>query len=137
MTPLAWDTSAALKLVADEPGSVCAREVYAAKESGVTLDWTSLELASALWKRAMQGAASSDAAELALETFDRLDFEIVRAAPLSATALSLALRLRHPVYDCMYLALALQTRASLVTADRRLREIAETAGVRVVWIAAT
>lgn len=136
MTLLAWDSSAAFKLVVDESGSERVREVYAACDRNITLDWTSLELASALWKQAIRGPMDAAAAELAMETFDRLDFTIVHAEDLCEMALSFALRLRHPVYDCMYVALALQEHATLVTADSRLRAIAETAGVNVLWIAA-
>lgn len=35
-------------------------------------------------------------------------------------ALELAFEMRHPVYDCVYLALALQREIPLVTADNRL-----------------
>jgi predicted nucleic acid-binding protein len=38
---------------------------------------------------------------------------------VTADALGLALLLDHPIYDRLYLALALQTHAPLVTADRR------------------
>jgi predicted nucleic acid-binding protein len=38
---------------------------------------------------------------------------------VTADALRLALLLAHPIYDCLYLALALQTHTPLVTADRR------------------
>ena len=41
-------------------------------------------------------------------------------APLAAQALEIAAELRHPTYDCFYLALARERRAKLVTADRRL-----------------
>ncbi len=39
---------------------------------------------------------------------------------LAAEALALALDLDHPVYDCVYLALAIARDLPLVTADRRL-----------------
>ncbi len=38
---------------------------------------------------------------------------------LVADALRLGLLLEHPIYDCLYLALSLQTGTPLVTADRR------------------
>jgi predicted nucleic acid-binding protein len=39
---------------------------------------------------------------------------------LAGRALEIAAELRHPAYDCFYLALAQERRAQLVTADRRL-----------------
>jgi predicted nucleic acid-binding protein len=34
--------------------------------------------------------------------------------------MALAIRLKHPIYDCFYLALAERERCALVTADARL-----------------
>ena len=42
---------------------------------------------------------------------------------LVASAARLALDLDHPVYDCFYLALALQEQHPVVTADRRFYDI--------------
>ena len=43
---------------------------------------------------------------------------------LQAEALALACHLDHPVYDCVYLALARREAALLVTADKRLQQLA-------------
>ena len=42
-----------------------------------------------------------------------------------ATALGLAAELRHPIYDCCYLLLAVQHRTAVITADRRFRQLVE------------
>ncbi|MXX06385.1 MAG: type II toxin-antitoxin system VapC family toxin, partial [Gammaproteobacteria bacterium] len=44
-------------------------------------------------------------------------------ASLSADAVRLALALNHPVYDCIYLALAQRIGAVLVTADSRFAKV--------------
>jgi len=44
---------------------------------------------------------------------------------LQAEALALACHLNHPVYDCLYLALARREAATLISTDRRLRNLAE------------
>ena len=41
-----------------------------------------------------------------------------------AMALALAADLRHPVYDCLYLALALRERTCVVTADKSFHRAA-------------
>ena len=41
-----------------------------------------------------------------------------------AEALALACHLDHPVYDCLYLALARREAALLLTADQRLLQLA-------------
>jgi predicted nucleic acid-binding protein len=43
----------------------------------------------------------------------------------------LASELGDPVYDCLYLALAVSFSAPLATADKRLRQAAERIGVRI------
>jgi predicted nucleic acid-binding protein len=44
---------------------------------------------------------------------------------LMAAAARLAADLDHPVYDCLYLALALQEQRPVITADRRFYEVVQ------------
>src|SRR4051794_18816481 len=46
--------------------------------------------------------------------------EIANAGPLLGRALDIALAFDHPVYDCLYVALAERRGERLLTADRRL-----------------
>ena len=48
--------------------------------------------------------------------------------PTHAAALRLGAELDHPVYDCLYLALALERGAALATADRRFLDAVRRAG---------
>ncbi len=43
---------------------------------------------------------------------------------LLAEALALAIHLKHPVYDCLYLVLARREVASLLSAEQRLLDLA-------------
>jgi len=58
-----------------------------------------------------------------------LDIEVHGSAPLLSRATNLAIEIGHPVYDCLYLALAVETNAPLATADRRLRRAAAGVGI--------
>jgi len=78
------------------------------------------EAANALWAMRRRGDITPDDLADAVAA--------LRAAPvsapismlqLSASATRLAADLDHPVYDCFYLALAIQTQYPLVTADGR------------------
>ncbi len=51
--------------------------------------------------------------------------EVVADRHLHAEALALACHFDHPAHDCLYLALARREAASLITADRRLRQLSE------------
>jgi predicted nucleic acid-binding protein len=83
------------------------------------------EVANTLWK--LQRAdllAGLNPQQLLLDARELVD----RVEPdrhLQAEALALACHLNHPVYDCLYLALARREAATLVSADRRLNALAE------------
>ena len=78
------------------------------------------EFANVLWKKVQRDGCSEAHAKAILEAFAIDAPRLVDAAPLAHRALELALRLREPVYDCLYLAAAIEAEAALVTADRGL-----------------
>jgi len=61
-----------------------------------------------------------------------LEISWTPSSALLRPAARLAIELGHPVYDCVYLALAASRAASLATADERLRQAAERVGV-AIW----
>jgi predicted nucleic acid-binding protein len=79
-----------------------------------------LEAANTLWKKHRRREISSSEAARALRILDESGLVVFPVPPLLARALVLAERLDHPVYDCVYLALAEREQATLVTADERL-----------------
>ena len=54
----------------------------------------------------------------------RAPLTVVESARLVERALALATALAHPVYDCVYLSLAAEVAAPVVTADKRLQTAA-------------
>ena len=117
---LVVDASVALKWVLDEPQSDLAVNLLSQDLIAPSL-WL-VEAANALWRRAQQGQLTST------EVTERI-VELLNA-PVASTAVDddllaateLALELGHPVYDCLYLAMAIREGAVVVTADRRFRE---------------
>ena len=77
------------------------------------------ELANALWSKVQSGSLTASEAPGLLERALALDLEWVADEELAADGLRIAISLGHPVYDCVYLALAHQIDGTLVTADRR------------------
>ena len=81
------------------------------------------EVANTLWKLWRADLLNNlDAQQLLADARDLVD----RVEPdrhLQAEALALACHLNHPVYDCLYLALARREAATLISADRRLRTL--------------
>jgi predicted nucleic acid-binding protein len=80
------------------------------------------EVGNAVWRRTRSGAIAPGDGHLALARAAAVFQSLVPLAPLRAQALDLALRRDHPIYDCLYVALAMREAAPLLTADRRLAE---------------
>ena len=61
-------------------------------------------------------------ATVAVDELPRFFDDLVPAVGLAARAFAIAKALRHPVYDCLYVALAERLGAHMVTADAKLIE---------------
>ena len=118
MSAAVVDASVAIKWVVDEPGS---RQAAALLERPLLApDLIYAECCNVLWRKARRFEITTDFAQRAAEELMRSDLILVRLEDLALNALHLALRLDHPIYDCFYLALALDRGVPLATADRRL-----------------
>jgi len=116
---LVIDASVAVKWVVDEEGAaraVALRSSFAFAAPELILP----ECANILWKKAQRGELARAEALLAAKLLERSGIDFVSLQGLSETATQLALDLRHPAYDCVYLALASRRGLRFVTADRRL-----------------
>jgi predicted nucleic acid-binding protein len=78
------------------------------------------EIGSALWKAAARGDVSKEAALAALRLAVAHYARLEPLDALAAAAVELAIDLRHPIYDCFYIALAQREGATLVSADAKL-----------------
>lgn len=125
MTTLVVDASIAIKWVIDEAGTAEAL----ALRSGATLlapDLLVAECANILWKKVQRDELLRDEALLAARLLERADVEILPTRALLSAATRIAMELNHPAYDCLYLALALDSDCRFVTADQRfLRRLAQ------------
>jgi predicted nucleic acid-binding protein len=83
-------------------------------------DLVLVEAANALWAMRRRGALPEEAPAEALAVLLRAPLVIAASAAVLERALALATALGHPVYDCVYLSLAAEVAAPLVTADARL-----------------
>jgi predicted nucleic acid-binding protein len=129
---LVTDASVAVKWVYPELDSDRARELKYASDSFIAPDLIVVELGNAIWKRAVRGTVDPADAIGALEIATGLLTRLVPTQELAPRAIEIAIALRHPIYDCFYLALAERERVPLVTADKRLLAVAKQAkGVEV------
>lgn len=112
------DASVVIKWVVQEAGS---RDALGLLDGPVLAapDLLVSEYANILWKKARRGELTRDEAMLSAELLQHADVELVPMRALMTEALKLAADLDHPVYDCMYLALAIERGDVFVTADKR------------------
>jgi len=78
------------------------------------------ETGNVVWKRQRRGELDEQEAMALLADVLRLPLQVTPSDTLVEAALRLALGTDCTVYDCLYLALAMQTESVLVTGDRRL-----------------
>jgi predicted nucleic acid-binding protein len=83
-------------------------------------DFTLVELANTAWKANAFGGVPTDTITDFVKRSSQLFHELIPSSELKDRALEIALALKHPAYDCFYLALAEQRDCKLVTADDRL-----------------
>jgi predicted nucleic acid-binding protein len=79
-----------------------------------------VEVGNILWKKIRRGELTRASADLIVGQLPLLPLTRHREAPLLAVAFDLADRTQRTVYDCLYLALAVQLGGRMVTADLRL-----------------
>jgi predicted nucleic acid-binding protein len=129
------DGSVAAKWYFAESGHEAADRILAAGIAGerelVAPDLIVPEFANVLWKRVRRRECSRAAAAEILVLWDTDCPRLVASSDLAAQAFELANALDLSVYDCLYLALAVELEAALATADRRLARAARSLVERV------
>ncbi len=114
------DASVAVKWVLPETGSDRAAAIRTADDDVLAPSLVHAEIGSAIWRAVLRGDVPAAEARRDLKVAVGHYRRIISLAELVDRALELATRLRHPIYDCFYLALAERERCALITADRRL-----------------
>ena len=123
------DASVAIKWVVEERGT---HEALALLRAGkiIAPDLLMAECSNVLWKKVERKELSAREALFAARLLQNAQIELLPTRSLTEEATRLAIELRHPAYDCMYLALAIENRCAFVTADSRL--LAKTSQARRV-----
>ncbi len=117
---LVVDASVACKWFIEEEDSTEAAQLLARGEGLVAPDLIIPEVCNAMWKKLCGGQATPAQAKAAVEGLAGLFDDLVASVRLAVRAFAIAETLRHPVYDCFYLALAEHVDSRLITADARL-----------------
>ena len=93
------------------------------------------EVGNVLWKGTRQRRWRQDEAEAVAEDMKARDFKTVSSLVLLPEALRIAFAYDRAVYDCLYVALAVQFKRDLITADERMAN-ALAARFPVKWLGA-
>jgi predicted nucleic acid-binding protein len=92
------------------------------------------EAANALQKYFRAGQISLPDLYTAIDRIPRLVEEFVSDTALTPMAVRLSIAHNHKIYDCLYLALALDRREPLATADRRMAVLAQSLSIETQLI---
>lgn len=123
------DSCVAVKWLVDEDNSAEAAAVLGEPGRRLVPELLFAEVGNVLWKRHRAGELEATAIAGALRALPQLIHEVVPALGVVERATLLACKMGHPVYDCVYLALAEAHGAELITADRKLFARAGAAGL--------
>ncbi|MGH3564748.1 MAG: type II toxin-antitoxin system VapC family toxin [Pseudonocardia sp.] len=132
-SPVVVDASVALKWVITEPGSDAANDLLDAGDGLMLVapEYLIGEVGNGLRKRVGQRVLSAAEAVEALDAVMDLELEFVTGTQRWARSLQDALTWGVTTYDALYVAVALDLDAHLVTADGRLLASARAAGLPV------
>ena len=125
------DASMAFLWFANEPDRWGAARLLETEATLLAPDLMVVEATNAWWKKLRRREMDIVDVEQAVTYLLAVGIGWTASAELVRPAARLAAELGHPVYDCVYLALAATRSASLATADERLRRGAERLGVRI------
>ena len=114
------DASVAAKWFAEEEHTDRAEALLEDYEQLRAPDLLLPEIANIAWKKAIRGEVTRAQAQLMTATVRHYIPNLQPVERLIEQALDIALRLNHPVYDCLYIACAKACDGIVVTADKRL-----------------
>ncbi len=121
------DASVALCWLFRLRGSERAEELLRSGDRVIAPDLVIAEMTNAAWKFVIFDNLAPQTVMTTIHEAAKAFEELVPTSELKDRALAIAIELRHPAYDCFYLALAERQKAPLVTADDRLiRRCADT-----------
>jgi len=120
---LVVDASVAVKFVVQEHDSGLVDRLLKSPDALIAPDWLLAEAASTMWKKVARSELLMIHAERNLDALPEFFARLYPSGELVGEALRLSFRLRHSVYDCLYLALARREGCTLVTADRKFHGV--------------
>ena len=136
-----WRRAASLLLALRRPRALqhCRPRWLDAADTLLAPELLAWKCANALWKKVRRKEITLNDASTALELVVGGFIELRASTTLPVAALQLGCDLDHPVYDCVYVALAEAEEAAFLTADRELVRLvlASRSNLRAHWVGHT
>jgi predicted nucleic acid-binding protein len=117
---LVVDASVVIKWFIGEPLHEQARQLLKDQDGLYAPDLLLAEIGNIAWKKVMRGEIDEEQAQKIAQSLRDIPITLQPCDELINRALQIALSIKHPVYDCLYLACAEALEGILVTADERL-----------------
>lgn len=121
---LVLDASAVVRIIEGSPQAAAFQQAVLEAELVLAPELMLTEASNALWRLQRAGQLQPEGLQQCLSRAAALVDHIEPDRHLQVEALALACHLDHPVYDCLYLALARREAAVLLTADQKLMALA-------------
>ena len=119
MKTLVIDASIAIKWVIEEDGTPLARALRQ-KAQLIAPDLLVPECANILWKKVQRNELVKEEALFAARLLQSAEVELLPMRSLFEATTRMSIEVDHPAYDCIYLALAIESSCQFVTADEQL-----------------
>ncbi|MCZ6710102.1 MAG: type II toxin-antitoxin system VapC family toxin [Gammaproteobacteria bacterium] len=129
------DASIVVKWFIDEPGTEAAIQLLESDNQLIAPELIISEVANAVWRRATAGDIEREQATAIPQALMQVLADVTPVHELIDEAMSIAFAEQHPVYDCIYLALARKRNCAMATADLRLQTILQTPKWRSLYVA--
>jgi predicted nucleic acid-binding protein len=119
MRTLVVDASVAAKWFLREPDAPAAVRLLDGRRRLAAPDLIYCEVGNIIWRLHTRGTLSTEEASQMTDDFLAMPLEIYSSALLLPSALEIAIATNRTVYDSLYVALAIELDAKVVTADQR------------------
>jgi predicted nucleic acid-binding protein len=124
---LVIDANVGLKWFIEESRSSAARRILDKEASFIAPDIFIPEICNVVWKKVRNQEITAEQGEAIVSNVPMVFDHMVPSSELANRAFALAVQFDHPVYDCLYLALAERESIRLITDDAKLVNIAKKA----------
>jgi len=127
------DASTAVKWFVDEGGPAvrAARRLLLAGHDLIAPSLLLAEVQNVMWKKLRAAQVTEEQGRLVAASLKSFFVHVAPDEALVEAAWALAVAHDHPIYDCLYVALAQRAGASLATSDKRMKSLARASGVQL------